>query len=460
MYNNGPVAMANQIALSDTTIGRPSNRSNYSAANFPDQASALESRRSVKLNPVSGSEFAPREKIRFYIPQGTNEVCDFLNSYMRFRIKDVTYSATDPILLDQIGSPAFFRRVTIRNNGVVLEDMQYANRFAGLNVKAAGIDFNHTMGQAHGTYIQRGQTTEERNLQTKVNAQHLGNKYEYIYPMSELCLLNHELYMPLMYAGNSGIAFDIEFELEVAASCLYNAGGSVGSYTVYECELILELVSMRNDWVAQGWAHLAEGRNIEMPMVCWELNRQPVSSTASIDVIRFSNFNQSVKSIFAIFVVSTDVDLATRWSEYFDWEFPLLESYQFRINVDLKPEQEIITHNGSNYSGNNRAIVETFKALRQFKDFQRSNSFQWWGQHQLGAATGNRMKDFIIGLPLDVHILGDDDRLVSGLNLRERAAPLEMVLKKVSTGTAYTTYIMMQYDAKLVINRGEVAVYK
>jgi hypothetical protein len=455
------------IALSDTTIGRPSNRSNYSAGNFPDQASALESRRSVKLNPVSGSEFAPREKIRFYVPQGTHEVCDFLNSYVRFRAKDVTTPASkEPsVLLDPVGAAAFIRRVTIRNNGVVLEDMQYANRFAGLNVKAAGIDYNKTMGRAHGTYIKRQAGPQESSDIDAMNAKHLLSHYEYIYPMSELCLLNHELYMPLMYMGNSGIALDIEFELEIAASCLSRASNgtttyAVGTYTLYEVELVMELVAMRNDWVAQGWAHLAEGRNIELPMVCWDLNRQPVSSTASIDVIRFSNFNQSVKSIFALFVKSSEIDLGSRYAEYFDWEYPSLESYQFRINVDLKPEQEIITHNGTDESGNNRAIVEVFKALRQFKDFQRSNSFEVWGNHQYGNATAGRLKDFLIGLPLDVHILGDDDRLVSGLNLRERAAPLEMVLKKTATGTAYNTYICMQYDAKLVINRGEVAVYK
>lgn len=453
------------IALSDTTIGRPSNRSNYSAGNFPDQASALESRRSVKLNPVSGSEFNPREKIRFYVPQGTHEVCDFLNSYMRFRVKNVTTPAAGAadVLLDPVGAAAFMRRVTIRNNGVVLEDMQYANRFAGLNVKAAGIDYNKTMGKAHGTYIKRQMHPQQMIDADAQNSQHLLNHHEYIYPMSELCLLNHELYMPLMFMGNSGIALDLEFELEVADSCLSRKTGTLGTYTLYEVELILELVAMRNDWVAQGWAHLAEGRNIELPMVCWDLNRQAVSSTATIDVIRFSNFNQSVKSIFALFVLSADVDSATRYAEYFDWEYPKLESYQFRINVDLKPEQEIITQNGTDESGNNRAIVEVFKALRQFKDFQRSNSFETWGVQNYGKAAaptdGFKMVDFLIGLPLDVHILGDDDRLVSGLNLRERAAPLEMVLKKTALA-AYNTYICLQYDAKLVINRGEVAVYK
>ena len=441
------------IAISDTTIGRPSTRSDYSARNFPDIASALESRRAVKLNPVSGATFVSGQKIRFYIPQGVYEVLDGLNSYMRFRLQSQTVAATT--FMERIGAPAFFNRGTLRNNGVVLEDVQYMNRLSGLNWKATSQEYHASIGRITGSYPNG---SPQNNVQA-----HAG--YEFIYPMQELCLLNHELYIPLMYMGNSGIALDLEFEIEKQESIFNTAAGAAiaAAFQIYEVELILELVTMRQDWVTQGWAHLAEGKNIELPLVCWDVIRQSSVGTAITENIRFSNFDQSVKAIFAIFVLESRIDTLAVPDEYSVWYFPNLKDFQFRINVDLKPEQAIVCH-ASTYNGFNRAMCEVFKALRQYKDLSRGNSFVEWGPQFNGVggstldATG--YQDFCIGLVLDTHILGEDDNLVSGLNLRERAAPLELNLTKQAASSNAVVYIMVQHDSKIVINRGEVAVYK
>lgn len=449
--------MAQSIAISDSTLGRPTTRADFSARNFPDIASALETRRTAKLNTVSGSTFVSRERIRFYIPQGTHEVMDGLNSYMRFRIQNVT---DDSAHLSPIGSAAFWSRVTLRNNGVVLEDVQHANWLASLNVKSASPSYNASMGQAFGTYHP---DTDPAESDVR-NQRHFCGKFEYIYPMNELCLLNHELYIPLMYMGNSGIAIDGEWEIEKSEAC--TTAASAPSFQIVDCEMILELVTMRQDWVTQGWAHLAEGRNIELPLVCWELIRQVALTSTLVETIRFSNFNQSVKAIFAIFQTQTKTELATEPQKLLVYEYPNLRDFQFRINVDLKPEQAIICSDGTNQYGNNRALVEVFKALRQYKDLGRGNMFfNWSAKGRTGTAyatTGihGSDRDFMIGLPLDTHILGEDDNLLSGLNLRERAAPLELQLNKTASHDTMNVWLLLQYDAKLVINRGEVATYK
>lgn len=458
------------IAISDSTLGRPSTRADYSSRNFPDIASALESRRTAKLNVVSGSTFQPQERIRFYVPQGTNEVLDGLNSYIRFRAQNIS-AAT--VTLEPQGCSSFFDRITLRNNGVVLEDVQYANWLAALNVKAAEPSYNESIGQVSGTYTNAQtflvDTTDTKDMRNKT---HLTGGYEYIYPMSEVCLLNHELYLPLMYMGNSGIAIDAEFILAKAAAIMRNAtsGASAPTYNIVDCEMILELVTMRQDWITQGWAHLAEGRNIELPLVCWEVIRQTALTNTLVEVIRFSNFNQSVKSIFAIFKKQADTEDLTKAGKLFYWEYPNLRDFQFRINVDLKPEQAIVTTDGSYEYGNNRAMVEVFKALRQYKDYERGNCFHWWSGKRGSTSTQADAKnavgihgsnvDFLIGLPLDTHILGDQDNLLSGLNLRERAAPIELQLNKTASHDTMNVYLLLQYDAKLVINRGEVATYK
>lgn len=446
------------IPISDSTIGAPSSRANYSASNFPDIASALESRRSAIINPVSGQLFSPAggsntNKIRFYIPNGNFEVADMLNSYIRFRVKDTTGTSELPTVLDASGASAFFNRITIRNNGVVLEDLQWANRLGGLLTKAADPSYVDSVGRASGIYMPNVTPNADAH-----NKKHIAGQYEYIYDMKEICLLNHELYLPLMYMGNSGIALDIEFELEKASSCMANST----TYTLYDVQFVIELVTMRQDWVTQGWAHLAEGRNIELPLTCWETIRQVALANQTLDIVRFSNFNQSVKAIFGIFRQTSLIEVATETHEYINWQYPLLKDYQFRINVDLKPEQAIVTHDGSNQSGNNRAMIEVFKALRQYKDMSRGNCFKKWGGQTYGAtpsATTFEYPDFMIGLVLDAHI-SSDEALISGLNLRERAAPLELTLNKTNATNEYTLFLMLHYNAKLVINRGEVATYK
>lgn len=454
------------IAISDSTLGRPTTRADYSSRNFPDIASALESRRTAKLNVVSGSTFQAQERIRFYIPQGTNEVLDGLNSYMRFRVQNLTAGA---VSLEAQGCSAFFDRITLRNNGVVLEDVQYANWLASLNVKAAEPSYNESIGQVSGVYgntqLYLGETADYRSTR---NRTHLTGGYEYIYPMAEVCLLNHELYLPLMYMGNSGIAIDAEFVLAKAQAIMRAAAAP--TYQIVDCEMILELVTMRQDWITQGWAHLAEGRNIELPLVCWEVIRQTALTGTLVEVIRFSNFNQSVKAIFAIFKTQADTEDITKAGKLFQWDYPNLRDFQFRINVDLKPEQAIVTTDGTYEYGNNRAMVEVFKALRQYKDYERGNCFHFWSGKrgsasvQTNVANGDGIHgyevDFLIGLPLDSHILGDQDNLLSGLNLRERAAPIELQLNKTASHDTMNVYLLLQYDAKLVINRGEVATYK
>lgn len=454
------------IAISDSTLGRPTSRADYSSRNFPDIASALESRRTAKLNVVSGSTFQPQERIRFYIPQGTNEVLDGLNSYMRFRVQNIPAGAAT---LEPQGCSAFFDRVTLRNNGVVLEDVQYANWLGALNCKAAEPSYNESIGQVSGVYANSLTFTgDSADIKYMRNYTHLTGGYEYIYPMAEVCLLNHELYLPLMYMGNSGIAIDAEFVLAKAAACLRAV--TAPTYNIVDCEMILELVTMRQDWITQGWAHLAEGRNIELPLVCWETIRQTALTSTLVEVIRFSNFNQSVKAIFAIFKKQADVEDITKQAKLYNWEYPNLRDFQFRINVDLKPEQAIVTTDGTYEYGNNRAMVEAFKALRQYKDYERGNCFHWWSgkkgsasaQTASGQGTGihGANYDFLIALPLDAHILGDQDNLLSGLNLRERAAPIELQLNKTASHDTMNVYLLLQYDAKLVINRGEVATYK
>lgn len=457
------------IAISDTTLGRPTARADYSSRNFPDIASALETRRTAKLNTVSGSTFQPQERIRYYMPQGTHEVMDGLNSYMRFRVQNITAGA---FILEPTGAASFFDRVTLRNNGVVLEDVQYCNWLAALNVKACEPSYISSMGQVSGMYNGTVLMRDNWEADSRRNTTHLTGAYEYIYPMSELCLLNHELYVPLMYMGNSGIAIDAEFILAKSEAIMYSgaSGATAPTYNIVDCEMILELVTMRQDWVQQGWAHLAEGRNIEIPLVCWEIIRQTALTNTLVEVIRFSNFNQSVKAIFAIFKTQSNVENVASPDKTYVWEYPNLKDFQFRINVDLKPEQAIVTTDGTYEYGNNRAMVEVFKALRQYKDYGRGNCFHWWSNKRGSASAQTDTKlnngihgdtrDFLIGLPLDTHIMGDADGLISGLNLRERAAPIELQLNKTASHSTMAVYLLLQFDAKMVINRGEVATYK
>lgn len=459
------------LAISDSTLGRPTTRADYSARNFPDIASALESRRTAKLNTVSGSEFGAQERIRYYVPQGTHEVLDGPNSYMRFRVRDVT--PVGGVVLEPHGASAFFDRITLRNNGIVLEDVQYANWLGAVNVKASEPSYNSSIGQASGTYTPNTLFVNQTHDSIwQRNRTHLTGAYEYIYPLAEVCLLNHELYLPLMYMGNSGIAIDAEFILAKAEAIMCNkaTGATAPAYKIIDCELILELVNMRQDWVTQGWAHLAEGRNIELPLVCWEVIRQTALTNTLVEVIRFSNFNQSVKAIFAIFREQSVTESLSEETKIYSWDFPNLKDAQFRINVDLKPEQAIVATDGTYQYGNNRIMVEVFKALRQYKDYERGNCFHWWSAKRgsIAAQTNPANSDgihgtdgdFMLGLPLDTHILGDRDNLLSGLNLRERAAPIELQLNKTASHNTMNVYLLLQYDAKLVINRGEVATYK
>lgn len=443
------------VMINDSSLGRPTIRSDYSRSNFPALASSQESRRLVKLNPVSGSSFSSSQHIRFNIPAGSDEVWDPVNSYISFK---AAASPATNIALKEVGAPGFFSRATVRNGGNVLEDKQYLPHLANF------LSLTSDPSDVQENYLLMGQNYEIAAALTKgaiasPTARFITAGQRFIWPMSEIGVLNTYQYLPLMYMGASGIALEIILEVAQAADILAPTTGSLTStITISEVEMYLQLVKMRKSWVSAGWEHIAARNNIEIPLTMWECQVQN-TTTATTQVVRFTSFAQSMKAMVSILKLSTSTDPFKSW-------YPAMpiESYQYRLNVDLFPQEPIVIGSAeSNAFGTGRAAVELLTLLRQFADYSRGcviftpteKSPSPWVDKD--SKVGDR---FCLPIALDVHLLGEEDNIISGLNLRDKAAPLEILLKfHGASVTAATLYLLMLKDAKLVINEAGCVVY-
>jgi hypothetical protein len=255
------------IVANNADLGRPTIRSDYSASSFPAVASAQESRRMVKLVPSSGDTFAAGSSIRFNIPAGANEVLDGVNSYMSFNVQWTESAADKQWMPSSAGAQGFIDRVLVRNNGNVLEDLQYFPHLAHFLAKTSdpsdgpeiygltgalysqltGFDMTIPVGDPRTRYKQRGVAPDDKLAHEKM-----------IWPMSEIGVLNTYQYIPVMYMGNSGIALEIVLQISQPGVALRpsSTGASTSVPTAMaltNVELFLELVKMRPSWVASGW---------------------------------------------------------------------------------------------------------------------------------------------------------------------------------------------------------------
>lgn len=455
------------VLVNDSSIGRPAIRSDYSRSSFPALASAQESRRLVRLNPVSGSSFTSRQQIRYNIPAGSDEVWDPINSYLEFTL---TPDSTDQIVLKEVGSPGAFSRVTIRNGGNVLEDK---TNFPAL---ANFLSLTSDPSDAHERYLMQAQNY---NRATSMGAALISTRrivdggVKLIWPMSEIGVLTAYQYLPLMYMGASGIALEIILEVAQASDIVKKVNSAnataATTITISNAVLHLEMVKMRKSWVSAGWEHIAARNNIEIPLTVWECQVQNTTNALQ-QVVRFTSFAQSMKAMVAVIketIGSQDSD------EYITWydKLPILE-YQYRLNVDLYPQEPIVVATGADAAtGAARVAAEFLKLLRQFADYSRgcmiflpalAPSQPWINYTASTGSTGAIVTtghNFCLPIALDVHLLGEEDDMISGLNLRDKAAPLEILLKFHTAPDPATLYLMMLKDAKLVINEAGCVVY-
>jgi hypothetical protein len=456
------------VMINDSSLGRPSIRSDYSRGNFPALASSQESRRLVKLNPVSGSSFTSGQQIRFNIPAGADEVWDPVNSFLEFTVASNT---TDQPLIKEVGSVGAFARATVRNGGNVLEDKQnlpHLGHFLALTSDPSDLAER---------YLQQGQLYDRASRNKDWNDtgdMFLRGAQKMIWPMSEIGVFATYQYLPLMYMGASGIA--VELILEVARADDFfkkkNASNATASttLTVSNCVMYLELVKMRKSWVSAGWEHIASRQNIEIPLSIWECQQQAVT-TATNQVVRFTSFAQSMKAMVSVIKLTSLISSSTadEFLVFYD-ELPL-ESYQYRLNVDLFPQEPIVTYDTgvTGQTGASRVAAEFLKVFRQFADYTRGcvifgrgdlNKYPWIKYTSETSTTTLKLgANFVLPIALDVHLLGEEDNMVSGLNLRDKAAPLEILLKFHTAPSAATLFLMMLKDAKLVINEAGCVVY-
>jgi hypothetical protein len=206
--------------------------------------------------------------------------------------------------------------------------------------------------------------------------------------------------------------------------------------------------------------HLAASKNIELPMQMWSIQVQDVT-TSTFQVVRFTSFAQSMKALYAI--IKKNVAIADNTDEFDTWyPFMPIRDYQYRINVDLFPQERIVIHDGTTFVGMWQVFAELQKALRQFADYTRGNMFPQnnrWHAAGGGALLDGTGQNFLLPIALDVHILGEEDDIISGLNLRDKAAPAEVLLNFHTAPAPATMYLVMQRDAKLVISNAGVVTY-
>lgn len=454
------------VMINDSSLGRPSVRSDYSRGNFPALASSQESRRLVRLNPVSGSSFTSRQQIRFNIPAGSDEVWDPVNSYLEFTAAS---DSTDQIEIKEVGSVGMFARATVRNGGNVLEDKQ--------NLPQLGhfLALTSDPSDLSERYLQQAQLYD-RVLQdtdyTDTGDAFLRGAQKMIWPMSEIGVFATYQYLPLMYMGASGIAVELILEVARAVDIFRKKNssnaGTPTTLTISNCVMHLELVKMRKSWVSAGWEHIASRQNIEIPLSIWECQQQAVT-TATNQVVRFTSFAQSMKAMVSVIKLTSNLSDLTKDEFLTFYDGLPLESYQYRLNVDLFPQEPIVTYDGTNQTGVARVASEFLKVFRQFADYTRgclifrrgAKSASPWVKYTSTASSVALTigSNFVLPIALDVHLLGEEDNMVSGLNLRDKAAPLEILLKFHTAPTASTLFLMMLKDAKLVINEAGCVVY-
>lgn len=435
------------------TLARPHIRSNYSSSSFPAVADSQESRRLARLNALSGSTFGAGETIRFNIPAGTDEVLDGVNSYIVFYLEVTQETADDEFVLKECGGIGAFERVTVRNNATTLEDLQHFPHLSHYLALSAAVQSKQELVLSTGQFASYGRDT--RRI--------MNGLVRVLWPMSEISILNTYQYLPLMLMSNTGNALELTLEVASPNRFVWQKSGT-GTITVNikGIEMYMELVRMSKDWVRGGWQHLIKQLNVELPTVMWTAQQQSVT-TATYQTVQFTNNSLSVKSMHAV-IKKTDRVHKLTGDEYLEWylELPIL-SYVYRMNSDLYPQEPIKIYENSQYMGVTRVVAEYLKCFRLFGDYSYTPILvgdQVSNEHRMITNGGKPGKQFPLPLVLDTHILGEEDNIISGLNLMPKAAPLEVDLQFQAAPSASTMYLIVQADAKLIISDSGVVMMK
>lgn len=363
----------------------------------------------IRLNPIGGNTYvgsnSSQAMLQFRTPYGDNSVLETNTVTLTFVFTNTSVTAAAAPTAVQLFASNIFSRLTIDQDGLVVEDIPWCQLLARLGHHMSSSDYLRYTGG-----ILEGLDTEVGTAQSQVAA---GASRQYSLRLTPSWLLHgSNKVLPLafmsrpltitLYLNSPNLA------LRVAAA------DSVPGYTLTNCQLVARRATLEANFVNLQRAAMSAARvgpqqepGLEITGDMWQTTTSSIPAAATEAAVQVP-VSGMIRSIFMVQQLTADQVV----NAYSTEKFPsnTFAGLQYRLGADIFPPQEI-AYTTTQFSD---AFSNWLDAVAR-KDDTINNMSVTADQYGAGS-TGNNAK-FVVGLDTEA-IAGEGSYSNNGLDTR------------------------------------------
>jgi hypothetical protein len=264
---------------------------------LPNRADRALRRVMTSAFPVTGSSFAPNgvREIRFSIPQSTAylDLASIFVSGLCVLSNNTGGACNAGIQQEGIGNA--IQRILIKANGVVLEDLQDAQKLYRMLSKLVPVDFNDSVGRM--TMLKDGSGTATINDGASASL-------EFALPLSHSSVCSSGHFLPLGLMNSVEISLFLNTtEGEVVAT----DNAEDVKYSLSQVKLQYDEVYMPNEYNEEMLRFLGSGESISLHVNQYKIHLDNLKNSTN-NILTISEYVESLKSLFFYMETQTVLD--------------------------------------------------------------------------------------------------------------------------------------------------------
>lgn len=386
-----------------------------------------------RTNPVQGGS-----KIQFLnLPTGASAVGSYISvkeSYIKMTVRARTATGKDATL-NKLGALGLFDHVKVLSSAYIVEDSQHHSRLASL---LRDVDENDR-NRAGVKETLEGTSGDEEGALLKETAGDLSVEKTMCIPLVGQWWNSHQ--MTPVHAIT-----DLAYELTLNSdlNCVNQSGnastqGEPVGIDIVDFKLHLCYVEVS----PESKNMLTQKTGLSWSAPTWETIRDNLSAVAQ-ETLKIPSAKSSTKSLIVEFQNADANNAKGEKQDFHARVNPAVASYQFNVNGELYPRQEIV--------GNEESLMQGMRTFHN--DHGYNNKLTPFGT---GAADGKTVANdkYFIAMSLESH-----NKSNSSYSGRSTLAQNPMVTIKSSAAafTASNVFYHVQYDQKYSIENGIVRI--
>lgn len=282
------------MAFEKLDMGIPS----QSFYHLPNKADRALRRVQTSAFPTTGNIFSPTgvREVRFNIPQSTAYL-DVNSAYVKGKINITNPNANaTTVSVQQEGIGCAWQRILVKANGVVLEDLQDANKLYRMIHKLTPVDFSDSIGEM--TMLKNGAGAASI-------AQNVTLTLPFAMPLTHSAVMNSGHFLPLGLMNSFDISLFVNTNVgEVIAE------GRVSdcTYTIDNLELQYDEVYMPDEYNQEMLKFLGSGESISLHVNQYKVHLDNLKNSTN-NILTISEYVESLKSVFWFFEKATELEV-------------------------------------------------------------------------------------------------------------------------------------------------------